>query len=82
MRQIHMQKTLRNAENLCVKNSVKCGKFMCKKHCEMREIYMRKTLRNASNLDAKNSAKCGKFMCKKHSEMRYLSANFPYIFCI
>ena len=36
MREINMQKTLRNAANLCAKNSAKCGKFKCKKHCEMR----------------------------------------------
>ena len=40
---------------------MKCGKFMCKKQCEMRQINMQK-----------NSAKCGKFMCKKQGEMRQI----------
>ena len=61
MRQINMQKTVRNAANLHAKNTAKCGKFTCKKHCEMRQIYMQKTLRNAANLHAKNTAKCVTF---------------------
>ena len=36
MRQIYVQKT-----------TAKCGKFTCKKQCEMRQIYMQKTQRNA-----------------------------------
>ena len=42
--QINMQKTLRIASNLDVKNN-----------CEMREINVQKTVRNAVNLCAKNS---------------------------
>ena len=53
-------------------NSAKCGKFTCKKQCEMREINMQKTVRNARNLCAKNSAKCVKFMCEKQCEMRQI----------
>ena len=39
MRQIYMQKTLRNALNLHAKNTVKCGEFMCKKQCDMRNEF-------------------------------------------
>ena len=51
MRQINMQK-----------NSAKCGKFMCKKQCEMRLIYVQETVRNAVNLHAKSTAKCVTFL--------------------
>ena len=49
MREIHMQKTVRNASNLYAKNTAKCVKFMCEKQCEMREINMQKTVRNTVN---------------------------------
>ena len=38
MREVHMQKTVRNALNSYAKNSAKCVKFMCEKHCEMRHF--------------------------------------------
>ena len=38
MHEIYMRKTVRNAVNLHAKNSAKCGKFMCKKQCEMRHF--------------------------------------------
>ena len=61
MRQIYVQKTVRNASNLCAKtvrnarhqyakNSAKCVKSICKKQCKMRQINMQKIVRKASNL--------------------------------
>ena len=78
MREINMQKTVRNAVNLCAKNRAKCVKLICKKRCEMREINRQKTVRNAVNLCEKNRAKCAKLICEKHCEMRHFSTNFPY----
>ena len=40
MGEINMQKTVRNASNLCAKSSAKCVNFICKKQCEMRQIYV------------------------------------------
>ena len=51
MREIHVQKTVQNAANLCAENSAKCVKLIyaknsakcvqliCKKQCEMRSEF-------------------------------------------
>ena len=54
MREMNMQKTVRNAANLCAKNSAKCAKLKCKKQCEMREI-------NKQNQCDMRSEFCGVF---------------------
>ena len=46
------------------KNSAKCVKFICKKHCELRQIHMQETLRIASNLCAKKSLRNASIFCK------------------
>ena len=47
MRQIRMQKTLRNAFNLPAKKQCEMRQTYMQKQCEMREINMQKTVRNA-----------------------------------
>ena len=76
MREIYMQKTVRDAWNSYAKNSEKFVKFICNKQCEMREICMQKTVQNAWNLYTKNRAKFVKFIRKKQCGMRQFSANF------
>ena len=34
---------MQNASNSSAKNSAKCVKFICKKHCELRRIYVQKS---------------------------------------
>ena len=73
MRQIGMQKTVRNASNWYAKNSAKCVKFVLKK-----------TVRNASNSSAKNTAKYFIFLqillqilrCFLHINMAHFSVFF------
>ena len=55
---------MQNASNSSAKNTAKCVKFICKKHCEMRQIHMQKTLRIASNLCAKKSLRNASIFCK------------------
>ena len=65
MLQIYLQKTVRNAANLCAKNSAKCVKFTCKKHCKMRQIHMQK-----------NTAKCVTFLQIFHINFAHFSVFF------